>query len=101
MKEFQMKHLVTMATCAIALSILPASAFAQSETKSKEATSGKITDSDHPDYIRCRTESVIGSRAKKRKVCLTNREWEEFARRGNAVARRTVESNASGLAENN
>lgn len=45
----------------------------------------------------CRTESVIGSRAKKRKTCLTRAQWEEVAKKGNAFARSVVESGRSGL----
>ena len=91
-----MKRLTALASLAVALSLPTSAAFAQSA----EAKPEKISDRSHPDFIRCRTEAVIGSRAKKRKVCLTNREWEEFARRGNEVARRTVEDNASGVAGN-
>lgn len=61
---------------------------------------GKITDKNHPEYIRCRTESVIGSRAKKRRVCLTNAEWARVGREGNAVADRLVEDMASGMTGN-
>ena len=95
-----MKRLTTLASLAVVLSLPTAVAFAQDDTQGAEAKPEKITDRSHPDFIRCRTEAVIGSRAKKRKVCLTNREWEEFARRGNDVARRTVEENAPGLAGN-
>ncbi len=58
---------------------------------------GKIKDKKHPDYVRCRSERVVGSLAKRRKVCLTNREWAEVSRDGNAVARKTVEDMQSGL----
>ena len=95
-----MKRLTALASLAVALSLPTSAAFAQDDAQSAEAKPEKISDRSHPDFIRCRTEAVIGSRAKKRKVCLTNREWEEFARRGNEVARRTVEDNASGVAGN-
>lgn len=55
----------------------------------------KITDKSHPDYVRCRTEPVIGSRAKFRKVCLTNRQWAEVQRDGNSLANQMVEENRS------
>lgn len=61
---------------------------------------GRITDKKHPDYIRCRTESVIGSRAKKRRVCLTNAEWARVEHEGNGVAKRLVEDMASGMTSN-
>lgn len=59
--------------------------------------SEKIADKKHPDYVRCRSEAVIGSRAKRRKVCLTNREWAQVERDGSSVARRTVEEGRSGM----
>ena len=61
-----------------------------------EAKSEKF-DRSHPDYVRCRTEKVIGSRAKTRRVCLTNAEWDRVGRDGNALARRTVSANSGGM----
>lgn len=58
---------------------------------------GKIIDRHHPDYVKCRTESVIGSRAKKRRVCLTNSEWAEVARQGNGMANALVEGGRAGI----
>lgn len=60
----------------------------------------KITDRSHPDYVRCRREPVIGSRAKFTKRCFTNREWDEIARTGNAGTRRIVDSHQGGLTSN-
>ena len=60
------------------------------------AQSVGVTHEDHPDFIKCRMERVLGSLAKRRKTCLTNRQWEEFARRGNDNARKTVEQWAVG-----
>ena len=77
---------------------LPALPLTAQEAEPEE--SAKITDKDHPDYVKCRTEKVIGSLAKRKKTCLTNRQWEEFARRGNENARRTVEDNAAGMTGN-
>lgn len=89
---------------ALALAVSPAPSIAQEDEAKKERPSesepAKVTDRSHPDFVRCRTEPVIGSRAKKRKVCLTNRQWEEFARRGNDAARQTVQDNASGMSTN-
>lgn len=81
--------------------LLSAPALAQDETAEPERdASGKITDKDHPEYIRCRTESVIGSRAKKRKVCLTNRQWAEVGRDGSSLANRMVEEARAGMTTN-
>ena len=55
----------------------------------------KITDRNHPDYIRCRTEDIIGSRAKKRRICLTNRQWADVNQKGNQLAREMADDNTS------
>lgn len=57
-------------------------------------------DKSHPDYIVCRKESVIGSHAKKRKVCLTNRQWAAVANDGNGLARKVVEDSRAGMLGN-
>ena len=36
-------------------------------------------DSAHPYFIRCKKEPVIGSLARKLRVCRTNDEWKKFA----------------------
>ena len=43
----------------------------------------KITDRNHPDYIRCRSEPIIGSLARKRRICMTNKKWARHIREGN------------------
>lgn len=60
----------------------------------------KITDRNHPDFIRCRREPIIGSRARFTKRCHTNREWELIARRGNEGTRTIVEAGQSGQVGN-
>lgn len=45
----------------------------------------------------CRTEKVIGSRAKRRKTCLTRAQWERVATKGNAFARSLVAGAATGM----
>ncbi len=57
----------------------------------------KITDKSHPDYVKCKRESVIGSRARKRKVCKTNRQWVLDAREGNRHSRDVIEANTAGF----
>lgn len=61
------------------------------EAKAVKVAKKKIKDRRHPDYVRCRSEAIIGSLAKKRRVCMTNRQWAEAAREGNAYARDMVE----------
>jgi hypothetical protein len=56
-----------------------------------------ITDKTHPDYVRCRSERVIGSLAKRTKTCMTNREWEVASRVGNQGARDIVQSQQVGM----
>lgn len=65
-----------------------AKAEAEAEAKAKPK---KITDRQHPDYIRCRRERVIGSLAKRRKICMTNREWKMIANEGNRGANELVD----------
>lgn len=55
----------------------------------------KVTDRRHPDYVRCKSEKVIGSLSKRNRVCMTNREWEETSRRGNDLAREMANDNTS------
>lgn len=93
-----MRALLSIAAFGLAFSVAPA--LAQEATADDAAKPEKITDKNHPDYVRCRTESVIGSRAKKRKVCLTNRQWAEVGRDGSAVANRLVEDGRSGMVGN-
>lgn len=92
-----MKNFLAVGALAAALAFPTLPALAQDATGEQPS---KVTDEDHPDFIKCRTERVIGSLAKRKKTCLTNRQWEEFARRGNENARRTVEDNAAGMTSN-
>lgn len=89
------------AATAATILIASAPALAQNDTSEPARDAkGKITDKKHPQYIKCRTESVIGSRAKKRRVCLTNAEWDRVAREGNSTADKLVEDMASGMTGN-
>jgi len=46
---------------------------------------------DHRYYIKCRKTEVVGSLAKKLRVCRTNEQWKESSARGNENARDTLE----------
>lgn len=72
---------------------------AASETKDQDAASAAqpITDKNHPEFMRCRSERVIGSLAKRNKTCMTNREWEVASRTGNRGARDIIESQQVGM----
>ena len=49
-----------------------------------------------PDLLVCRDWYKTGTRANRKKVCLSNREWQRVAREGNAVANRIVEDGRAG-----
>lgn len=48
-------------------------------------------DKSHPYYITCRKTEVIGSLARKLRVCRTNEQWKESSANGNQNARDTLE----------
>ncbi len=45
----------------------------------------------HPYYIKCRKTEVVGSLAKKLRVCRTNDQWKAASATGNQNARDTLE----------
>ena len=45
----------------------------------------------HPYYIKCRKTEVLGSLAKKLRVCRTNEQWKLSSAKGNENARDTLE----------
>ena len=47
---------------------------------------------DHPYYIKCRKTEVIGSLARKLRVCRTNEQWKEASARGNDSTRESLEN---------
>ena len=47
----------------------------------------KGLDLAHPYYIRCRKDPVVGSLARKLRVCRTNEEWKRFREMGNDTGR--------------
>lgn len=46
----------------------------------------------HPYYITCRKTEVIGSLARKLRVCRTNEQWKESSAKGNENAADTLEA---------
>jgi len=60
----------------------------------------KITDRRDPNFVRCRSEPVIGSRVKKKRICLTNRQWKQFNAEGNRRANELVKDHQSGSTSN-
>jgi hypothetical protein len=53
------------------------------ESLPKTTAAGKITDPKHPDFVRCRSEAVLNSRAARVRTCRTNKEWAASSREGN------------------
>lgn len=55
-------------------------------TTDKGGETAAITDKNHPDFVRCKSFPVAGSRVQRKKACHTNREWELISRNGNRAA---------------
>ncbi|WP_422342642.1 hypothetical protein [Parasphingorhabdus sp.] len=71
------------------------------EVETKKEKPKKITDRNHPDFVRCRSEPIIGSLSRKRRTCMTNAEWKETNRKGNRASRDFVDDNQQGFAPGN
>ena len=93
--------MITGALAATALTISPAMAADADKTETKAQKPKKITDRRHPDYVRCRSEPIIGSLAKKRRVCMTNAQWTEYTRSGSRDAQQFVQDMQTGLNTSN
>ncbi len=94
MISYSKKLAATSISCAL-LIFSPVSAHENSEeteVAEKEKTKPKkITDRRHPDYVRCKSTAVIGSRIKRNRVCMTNKQWASANREGNRKSRQFVE----------
>lgn len=90
-----------MAVSSIGLVAAPAQATMFETTETSEAKKGatpkKIKDRRHPDYVRCRSQPVMGSLARKRRVCMTNKEWTIHIREGNKRATEFMDDIAGGM----
>ena len=57
-----------------------------------------VKSKDDPNAVRCKSEKIIGSRAKRKRTCMTNKEWALVEQRGNDATREFARDNfASGL----
>ncbi|GAA0487808.1 hypothetical protein GCM10009096_33410 [Parasphingorhabdus litoris] len=65
------------------------------ETEKKKPK--KITDRRHPDYVRCRSEPIIGSLSRKRRICMTNAQWVAYKRKGSQDSKQFVEDSQPGF----
>ncbi len=84
-----------------AITVSPALA-ADTENKVEKAKKPKkITDRRHPDYVRCRSEAIIGSLTRKKRICMTNAEWVVYTRTGSRDAKQFVEDMQSGINTSN
>jgi hypothetical protein len=54
------------------------------------AEHNKELEGTHPDFIKCRKLDIIGSLAKKARVCRTNEQWAESWQKGNTNVRDTT-----------
>jgi len=89
--------LITGAFAATALTVPSAFAADSDKSEAQSKKPKKITDRRHPDYVRCRSEPIMGSLARKRRVCMTNMEWVEYTRTGARNSREFVEDNQPGF----
>ncbi|QJB69109.1 hypothetical protein [Parasphingorhabdus halotolerans] len=95
-----------LAIASTALLVAPALAKDKDAVKATEVAKKaekpkKITDRSHPDYIRCRSEPIIGSLSRKNRVCMTNREWVAYTQKGSAESREMLEGLQSGANSSN
>ena len=89
--------LITGAFATTAFTASPAMAADTDNTEAQSKKPKKITDRRHPNYVRCRSEPIIGSLARKRRVCMTNQEWVEYTQIGSRNSREFVEDNQPGF----
>jgi len=68
-----------------------AAAFVDASEVKKADKPKKITDRSHPDYVRCRSRAIIGSLARKQRICMTNKEWVAHNQEGSRRSREFVE----------
>ncbi len=95
------KYAIVLASVSIMAVPNVASAGVSADDASEAAQKPKkITDRKDPDYIRCRSEPVIGSRVKKNRICMTNRQWKAFNAEGNRRANEFVKDHQSGMTSN-
>ncbi|MEX0341137.1 MAG: hypothetical protein AB3N06_00985 [Erythrobacter sp.] len=87
-----------VATAGLAIA-MPASSQDRDAATDQPETQESTERADRSDALICRTEKVIGSRAKRRKTCLTRAQWERVARKGNAFSRGLVAGAATGMWE--
>ena len=93
--------LVTGALAATGLTASSAFAADKENTEAQTTKPKKITDRNDPNYVRCRSEAIIGSLARKRRICMTNAEWVEYTRTGSRDSKQFVEDMQTGIQTSN
>jgi hypothetical protein len=78
-----MKRMLLAGIVAGACVAMPAAAFVQDGEDSTAATEASDYD---PDAIRCERQPITGTRARRRRVCLTNAQWRSLRDEGNRDA---------------
>jgi len=82
---------IALAAPAVAGDKLPPDRMPSEMTPTEIKAYNADIDKSHPYYITCRKAEVIGSLARKLRVCRTNEQWKESSARGNDNARETLE----------
>ena len=82
---------IAIAAPALAADKQPPSRMPSEMTPSEIKAYNADINADHPYYIKCRKTEVIGSLARKLRVCRTNEQWKEASAKGNENTRDMVE----------
>ena len=82
---------VVLAAPALAIDKQPPSRMPSEMTPTEIKAYNSDIGRDHPYYITCRKTEVIGSLARKLRVCRTNDQWKDASANGNQNARDTLE----------
>jgi hypothetical protein len=82
---------IALAAPAVAADKQPPSRMPSEMTPSEIKAYNADINADHPYYIKCRKTEVIGSLARKLRVCRTNEQWKEASAKGNDSTRETLE----------
>jgi hypothetical protein len=83
---------IALAAPAIAADKLPPDRMPSEMTPTEIKVYNADLAKSHPYYITCRKTEVIGSLARKLRVCRTNEQWKESSARGNDNAADTLEA---------
>jgi hypothetical protein len=82
---------IALAAPAVAADKQPPSRMPSEMTPTEIKAYNADISADHPYYIKCRKTEVIGSLARKLRVCRTNEQWKEASAKGNDNTRETLE----------